>query len=92
MAGLYGDGWWKENLRMSRHTFTVICTILRPYIEKQNTHMREAISVEKRVAVTVWKLATNIEYRTLSALFGIGRSTVGDIIIETCKAITKLLP
>ena len=54
--------------------------------------MREAISVEKCVAVTVWKLATNIEYRTLSALYGIGRSTVGDIIIETCKAITKLLP
>jgi hypothetical protein len=54
--------------------------------------MREAISVEKRVAVTVWKLATNIEYRTLSALFGIGRSTVGDITIETCKAIAKLLP
>ena len=92
MVGLYREGWWKENLRMSRHTFTIIYAVLRPYIEKQNTRMREAISVEKRVAVTVWKLATNIEYRTLSALFGIGRSTVGEIIIETCKAITKLLP
>lgn len=30
--------------------------------------------------MTVWKLATNIEYRTLSSLFGLGRSTVGKIV------------
>ena len=51
------------------------------------------VSVEKRVAVTIWKLATNVEYRTLAALFGLGRSTVGDIVVETCQAIaTHLLP
>lgn len=49
--------------------------------------------MEKRVTVTVWKLATNVEYRTLSALFGIGRSTVGVSVVETCKAIVAhLLP
>ena len=43
--------------------------------------------------MTVWKLATNVEYRTLSSLFGLGRSTVGKIVIETCHAITiHLLP
>ena len=49
--------------------------------------------MEQRVAVTVWKLGTNVEYRTSSALFGLGRSTVGKIVIETCNAIvTHLLP
>ena len=43
------------------------------------------------MAVTVWKLATNIEYRTLSDLFGLGRSTIGRIVIETCKAISTHL-
>ena len=34
-----------------------------------------------------------MEYRTLSALFGVGRSTVGFIVVETCQAIaTYLLP
>ena len=43
--------------------------------------------------MTFWRLATNIEYRTLSELFGIGKSTVGEIVIETCNAIaTRLLP
>lgn len=59
----------------------------------QVTHFRLPVSVEERVAVTVWKLATNIEYRTLSALFGLGRSTVGRIVVETSQAITNhLLP
>ena len=44
---------------------------LRPYIEKQSTRMRSPVGVDKRVAVTLWRLATNIEYRTLSQLFGI---------------------
>ena len=43
--------------------------------------------------MTVWKLATNVEYRTLSSLFGLGRLTVGKIVVETCHAITThLLP
>ena len=51
------------------------------------------VSVEERVAVTIWKLATTVEYRTLAALFGLGRSTVGQIIVDTCAAITEhLLP
>ena len=46
--------------------------------------------MEQRVAVTIWKLVTNVEYRTLS---GLGRSTVGEIVFETCNAIAShLLP
>ena len=53
--------------------------------------MRSLVSVEERVAVTVGKLATNVEYRTLSSVFGLGRSTVGEIVIETCEVITSKL-
>ena len=59
----------------------------------QDTNLRAAISVEAQVAVTIWRLATNVEYKTLSELFGIGKSTVGEIVIETSNAIaTRLLP
>ena len=45
------------------------------------------------MALTLWRLATNIEYRTLSELFGIGRSTVCTIVVETCNMIaTHLFP
>jgi len=43
------------------------------------------------VAVTIWRLATDVEYRTISALFGIGKSTVYDIVHRTCHTMTKHL-
>lgn len=88
------DDWWKQNFRMSRNTYNIVCSELRPHLEKQVTCLRLPISVEERVAVTIWKLATNIEYRTLSALFGLGRSILtGQIVMETCQAIsTHFLP
>ena len=43
--------------------------------------------------MTIWKLASNIEYRTLAGMFGIGRSTACEIVNDTAKQIvTHLLP
>ena len=40
------------------------------------------------MAVTILKLATKIEYRTLSDVFGLGCSIVGEIVFKTRKAIS----
>ena len=53
--------------------------------------MRSAITVEHRVAITLWCLATCSEYRTIGHLFGVGRSTVCMIVHDTCAAIVKVL-
>ena len=76
---------------MNRETFVYICGQLRSRIQRVNTRMRQAISVEKRLAVTLWCLATPAEYRTIGHLFGIARSTVCRIVHETCKAIVEVL-
>ena len=41
--------------------------------------------------MTSWRLATNTEYRTRSALFGIGRSTVAEVVVDTYAAIRREL-
>ena len=87
----FGGEWWKENLRMSRTTFDLLCNYLHPYLEKKIISLRHPVSVEQRVAVTPWMLATNIEFRPLSTLFGLGLSTVGKMANETCSAITTYL-
>ena len=53
--------------------------------------MRSPVSVEEQIAVTAWKLATNVEYCTLASLFGLGGSTVGEIVVETCEVVTTKL-
>lgn len=49
--------------------------------------MRRAIPVEKRVAVAIWYLATNVTYRDLRELFGIGISTICEIVLQFCHAV-----
>ena len=53
--------------------------------------MRRAISVQQRVAITLWCLATPAEYRTIAHLFGVARSTVCQIVHETSLAIVRTL-
>ena len=76
---------------MQQSTFSYLCEKLRPAIIRQNTHLRKAISVEQRVAITLWCLATPCEYRTVAHLFGVARSTVCTIVHDTCLAITNSL-
>jgi len=92
-AGAFGDEWWHENLRMSKATFGILCDELRPHISKTVTKYRLPVAVDMQVAVTIWRLATNIEYRTIAELFGLGISTVCTIVCRTTSAITHhLLP
>ena len=80
-----------QNFQMNKNTFLYVYEQLRPELLHCDTSMRKSISVRTRVAVTLWFLATPSEYRTISHLFGIGRSTVCCIIHETVRAILKVL-
>ena len=44
---------WMENFRMSRETFQYLCQQLRLIVEKQNARLRQCVSTEHRVAITL---------------------------------------
>lgn len=52
-----------------------MCDTLHPWLIRQNTKYRQAVSVEVGVAICIWRLATNLEYRSISHLFAVGLST-----------------
>eukprot|EP00057_Strongylocentrotus_purpuratus_P005496 XP_003731101.1 PREDICTED: putative nuclease HARBI1 [Strongylocentrotus purpuratus] len=82
---------WLSHFRMSWQTFNFLCGQLRPIIQKMDTKFRVAIRVEHRVAITLWRLATNVEYRTIAQMFGVGTSTVCCIVHQVCRAIVVTL-
>ena len=49
---------------MTHDTFDILCGELWPYLEREN--FCQPVSVEARVALTIWSLATNVEYRTIA--------------------------
>ena len=67
------------------------CDQLCPHIQHKDTCLRKCISVEQRVGITLWCLATCWEYRSIAHLFGVARGTVCKIVNETCRAIVDTL-
>ena len=49
--------------------------------------VREPLSTEQRIAICLWRLGTNVEYRTISHLFGVGVSTVCVVLHDFCCAV-----
>ena len=87
---LWDDRRWKSNFQMNKATFQYLCNELRGRLQHLNL-VREAISVEKRIAITLWRLGTNQDYRSVAHLFGVGTSYVCVIVHEVCKAIVNYL-
>ena len=53
---------WKRNFCVNRTTFQHLCTELSGKLQHAST-VRAAVSVETRVAITLWRLGTNVEYK-----------------------------
>ena len=64
---------------------------VRPYITKKTTHLREPITAEEKLAVTLRYLATGESFNSLMYQYRIHRSTISQFIPDVCKAIYKVL-
>ncbi|KAI4379555.1 hypothetical protein MLD38_005835 [Melastoma candidum] len=87
----YPEEEFKREFRMSRATFEMICEELDSSITKKNTMLRDAIPVQQRVAVCIWRLATGEPLRLVSKRFGLGISTCHKLVLEVCSAIKNVL-
>lgn len=81
---------FKEAFRVTRKTFQFLVERLH-FLRREDTIFRNAIVLEKRIGIALYALASSAEYRTIAVLFGVGRTTVGELVIEFCKAILMLL-
>lgn len=76
----------KENLILLLFSLIFLCvTFLMSFL------LFRSISAEKRVAITLWILATGCDYRSVSHLFGVSRTSCCRIFGETVTAISKHL-
>ncbi|KAI2647209.1 Protein ANTAGONIST OF LIKE HETEROCHROMATIN PROTEIN 1 [Labeo rohita] len=76
---------------MRRTAFLQLCNSLQPHLQRQTTTFRKPVPVDQCVAICIWRLATNVEFRTISHLFGIGQSTAVSVTNHVASAIVKNL-
>ncbi|XP_069810666.1 uncharacterized protein [Dendropsophus ebraccatus] len=77
--------------RMTIATFDPLLADLRPGLLYRDTVMREAISPEERLLVTLRFLATGNSFACLHYEFALGISTISSIVGLTCSAIWERL-
>ena len=85
------DTEWVENLRMSRSSFFDLVPILWPYLQKQQTKMRNSIEVECQVAFFLYCLSDEGLYRKTANVFDISRTLVSTFIRKVAKIIAEHL-
>ncbi|KAM7173680.1 uncharacterized protein RBU57_004049 isoform 2-T2 [Macrochelys suwanniensis] len=88
---VWDDEQWLQNFWIRKATFMGLCEELAPTLRRKDTRLRAALTVEKRVAVAIWKLATPDNYRSVANQFGVGKSTVGIVLLQVCRAINCIL-
>ncbi|CAM5144384.1 unnamed protein product [Eretmochelys imbricata] len=88
---IWNDSQWLRNFRVCKTTFMELCKLLSPAMKHRNTKMRAALTVEKQVAIALWKLAMPGCCRSARNQFGVGKSTVGAAVIQVANAITDVL-
>ena len=71
---------------MSPERFDHLVSVIGPFIKKKQCRSRPTISVGERLAICLRYLATGDSQQSQSFSFRMGRTTVCNIIHETCQA------
>ena len=76
---------------MSKQTFTLLCQALGPFTSQKRTRMRKPISIQKKVAVTLYYLLDGGRIRKTAKAFSLAVSSVSVIVKNVTQAISKHL-
>ncbi|CAM5120087.1 unnamed protein product, partial [Eretmochelys imbricata] len=88
---VWDDEQWLQNFRIRKATFMGLSAELAPNLGSKDTRLRAALVVEKQVAIAIWKLATPDSYQSVANQFGVGKSTVGIVFMQVCRATNRIL-
>ncbi|XP_054091112.1 putative nuclease HARBI1 [Zeugodacus cucurbitae] len=83
------DDIFYSHFRMRRSTFKRLMTMLQPMWTESSTG-RTAVSMEKALYLTIWKLANNTSFRQISDRFDVGMGATYRAFIKILKLICRL--
>jgi len=83
----FNDRLFVKYFRVSRNMFNLIHDEIQILIQKKDTPMRPTIKTDKKLAITLFRLAKGGSADQVSELFGIGESTTNLIVGDVCRAI-----
>ncbi|KAL3685152.1 hypothetical protein R1sor_003174 [Riccia sorocarpa] len=83
----YEDDRWKKVMHMPKMTFDFIVSRLSSRVARQDTKYKKAVPPDVRVGAVIHRLVTGHNYFHVGDRFGIGESTVQELMQEGVEAI-----
>ncbi|KAH9375625.1 hypothetical protein HPB48_015691 [Haemaphysalis longicornis] len=80
------DADFKANFHDTRQPFAYIVSSCS-WLSRQDPNVRRCIPLHKRVALSLYRLASSAEERTVAHLFSVSRSSVNNICREFCDIL-----
>jgi hypothetical protein len=91
LLGSYTPLLFRQHTRLHRSIFHYLCSIVAPSLAREDTHLRESISLETRVAISLFRLSIGNTLQICGEVYGISRSSTSIIVREFCATIKKHL-
>ncbi|XP_063072582.1 uncharacterized protein LOC134463311 [Engraulis encrasicolus] len=88
---IYTDRQFMTDFRVSKNLFREICVLVEPRMRPDPASRRAAVSLEKRVGIALFKLASCCEYRVVAGKFGVSVTTVHRCVYSFCRVLCSML-
>ena len=82
---------YKNYYRMNEQLFIELLKKITPYLTRKDTVMRDSLSVEERLALTLRFLATGRAFEDMKFSVIISPSAISQAVIEICEALIYVL-
>nr|XP_022907550.1 uncharacterized protein LOC111419040 [Onthophagus taurus] len=82
---------YKNHLQMTKQNFDILLDCVTQRIIKMDTHMRDALTPQLKLEVTLRYLATGDSFASLQYLYRVPKCTISNFIPEVCQAIYDAL-
>lgn len=87
----YPEDEFKKEMRVGRDLFDYLCTVVGPFMVREDTKFRKAVPVRRKVAMALKRLGTGMGYRELAQWFGHGMITIQRCTLEFCQVVVERL-
>ncbi|XP_054083375.1 uncharacterized protein LOC128920321 [Zeugodacus cucurbitae] len=69
--------------RMNRTVYNILLNIISPFLKKP----KQQVGVEERVVITLMYLAYGTPFEVIASMHKLGKTTVQNIVLETCEIL-----
>ena len=82
---------YRNILRMTNEKFKELLNMVEPFISKNDTNMRKALSPRVKLEITLRFLATGDSFKSLEYLFRVPACSISSFLPDVLEAITMVL-